>query len=127
MQYAHERVGFRSHCSLHKLILNCRCGGVIGAYFVPKRCCVLYLFGGNGSFASAPYLDVHGEVDFSMRSVNALDSRIPSNNTSRRGRRQCLHDVRAEEIRKLWLNHGIPTFIARKLEASVDPGGWEQL
>ncbi|KIJ45203.1 hypothetical protein M422DRAFT_30047 [Sphaerobolus stellatus SS14] len=97
----------RGECNMHTR----ECGGVIGAYFIPKRCCVLYLFGGNGSFAPAPYLDVHGEIDFSMR----------------RGRRQCLHDVRAEEIRKLWLNHGIPTFIARKLEGGVDPGGWEQL
>lgn len=36
-------------------------------YFLVKRCALLYLYAGNGSFAHAPYLDVHGEIDFSMR------------------------------------------------------------
>ncbi|KAF8584966.1 hypothetical protein K439DRAFT_1633097 [Ramaria rubella] len=97
----------RGECNMHTR----DCGGVIGVYFLVKRCAILYLFAGNGSFAPAPYLDVHGEVDFSMR----------------RGRRQLLHDIRAEEIRKLWLSHGIPTYIARKLDSTVDVGGWEQL
>ncbi|KAF8525093.1 hypothetical protein BU17DRAFT_41819 [Hysterangium stoloniferum] len=97
----------RGECNMHTR----DCAGVVGAYFMPKRCAILYLFGGSGSFAPAPYLDVHGEVDFSMR----------------RGRRQCLHDVRVEEIRKLWLNHGIPTYIARKMDATIDVGGWESL
>lgn len=44
-----------------------RCGGVIGLYFLVKRCCLLYLYAGNGTFALAPYLDIHGEVDTSMR------------------------------------------------------------
>ena len=26
-----------------------------------------------------------------------------------------------------WLNHGIPTLIARKLESTVDSAGWETL
>jgi len=30
-------------------------------------------------------------------------------------------------MRKIWLNHGIPTLVARKLEATVDTGGWETL
>jgi len=30
-----------------------------------------------------------------------------------------------EEIRKIWLTHGIPTFVARKLDAMIDSGGWE--
>jgi len=46
---------------------SCRCGGVIGLYFLVKRCCLLYLYAGNGTFALAPYLDIHGEVDTSMR------------------------------------------------------------
>lgn len=45
------------------------CGGVVGVYFLVKRCSILYLFAGNGSFAPAPYLDIHGEVDFNMRFV----------------------------------------------------------
>ena len=52
------------------LILNStfiRCGGVIGMYFLVKKCSLLYLFAGNGTFGQSPYLDVHGEVDMSMR------------------------------------------------------------
>jgi hypothetical protein len=30
-------------------------------------------------------------------------------------------------VRKNWLNHRIPTIIARKLESTVDSGGWETL
>ena len=44
-----------------------RCGGVVGLYFLVKRCCLLYLHAGHGTFALAPYLDIHGEVDTSMR------------------------------------------------------------
>jgi hypothetical protein len=46
-----------------------RCGGAIGVYFVVKRCSLLYLYAGHGTFTQSPYLDVHGEVDVSMRSV----------------------------------------------------------
>ena len=47
--------------------LGTRCGGVVGLYFLVKRCCLLYLHAGHGTFALAPYLDIHGEVDTSMR------------------------------------------------------------
>jgi E3 ubiquitin-protein ligase UBR1 len=47
--------------------------------------------------------------------------------SSRRGRRQYLHPIRWEEVRKIWLNHGVPTLVARKLESTVDSGGWETL
>jgi E3 ubiquitin-protein ligase UBR1 len=46
---------------------------------------------------------------------------------TRRGRRQYLHFSRWEEVRKTWLAHGIPTIIARRLESSLDSGGWETL
>jgi hypothetical protein len=49
-----------------------RCGGAIGIYFLVKRCSLLYLYASSGTFAQSPYLDAHGEVDHSMRSVNAL-------------------------------------------------------
>jgi E3 ubiquitin-protein ligase UBR1 len=45
----------------------------------------------------------------------------------RRGRRQYLHHARWEEVRRAWLTHGIPTVVARKLEATLDSGGWETL
>jgi hypothetical protein len=48
-----------------------RCGGAIGVYFVVKRCSLLYLYASHGTFTQSPYLDVHGEVDVSMRSVRS--------------------------------------------------------
>jgi len=44
-----------------------RCGGAIGMYFLVKRCMVLYLYSGSGSYTQPPYLDVHGEFDYLMR------------------------------------------------------------
>jgi E3 ubiquitin-protein ligase UBR1 len=95
-----------------------------------KRCALLYLYGGNGTFAASPYLDVHGEVDQSMRyapSVALPHSVADASPLSRRGRRQYLHPARWDEVRKIWLNHGVPTLVARKLESTVDSGGWETL
>ncbi|KAJ7366463.1 hypothetical protein DFH08DRAFT_167979 [Mycena albidolilacea] len=97
----------RGECNVHLR----ECGGAIGVYFLVKRCMLLYVYSNNGTFSPPPYLDAHGEVDISMR----------------RGRRQYLHFARWEEVRKTWLSHGIPTVIARRLEASLDSGGWETL
>ncbi|KAA1468351.1 hypothetical protein DENSPDRAFT_833612 [Dentipellis sp. KUC8613] len=99
--------GDKGECNMHTR----ECGGVIGIYFLVKRCSLLYLHAGSGTFAQSPYLDVHGEVDTSMR----------------RGRRQFLHPARWEEVRKTWLSHGVPTLVARKLEGTLDSGGWETL
>lgn len=41
----------------------------MGLYFIVKRCSLLYLYANNGSFGQSPYLDIHGEVDISMRCV----------------------------------------------------------
>ncbi|EAU93649.2 hypothetical protein CC1G_02879 [Coprinopsis cinerea okayama7 len=97
----------RGECNSHTR----ECGGMIGLYYLIKRGTLLYLNAGNGTFYPSPYLDVHGEADLSMR----------------RGRRQYLHYPRYEEVRKVWLNHGIPTIVARKLESTLDSGGWETL
>ncbi|KAJ7691341.1 hypothetical protein B0H17DRAFT_1169139 [Mycena rosella] len=97
----------RGECNLHMR----ECGGAIGIYFLVKRCMLLYIYSNNGTFSPPPYLDAHGEVDISMR----------------RGRRQYLHFARWEEVRKTWMSHGIPTVIARRLEAALDSGGWETL
>ncbi|KAF8761646.1 putative zinc finger in N-recognin (UBR box) [Rhizoctonia solani] len=88
-----------------------RVWGAVGLYFLVRRCAILYLSAGNGSFGQAPYLDVHGEVDYGMR----------------RGRRQFLNPQRFEELRRVWLTHGIPTFVARKLDGLMDYGGWDGL
>jgi E3 ubiquitin-protein ligase UBR1 len=45
----------------------------------------------------------------------------------RRGRRQFLHPARWEDVRRVWMAHGVPTLVARKLESTVDTGGWETL
>ncbi|CAK5268665.1 unnamed protein product [Mycena citricolor] len=95
----------RGECNLHLR----ECGGAVGVYFLVKRCMMLYLYGNSGTFTPPPYLDAHGEVDISMR----------------RGRRQYIHFARWEDVRKTWLTHGIPTLIARKMEAAMDSGGWE--
>lgn len=103
---------------------------MIGVYFLVKRCSLLFLNAGNGTFALAPYMDANGEVDISMRYVNLVKRRRPVFFLicvlfCRRGRRQFLHSARWEDVRKTWLNHGVPTIVARKLEATIDPGGWE--
>ena len=49
------------------IFLAGRCGGTIGIYYCVKRCSVLYLSSGIGTFTPSPYLDAHGEVDLSMR------------------------------------------------------------
>jgi len=57
--------------------------------------------------------------------LNGLSTWYLTNDHIRRGRLQYLHSARWEDVRKTWLNHGIPTIVARKLEATIDPGGWE--
>ncbi|KAI9321086.1 hypothetical protein BX666DRAFT_1851833 [Dichotomocladium elegans] len=94
-------------CNLH----NLECGGEIGIYLSIKRCVLILLHNGNGWFLNAPYLDAHGEVDQGLR----------------RGRPQYLNLKRYAEIRKLWLQHNIPVYIARQIEANFDVGGWTTL
>ena len=69
MQHTHERVsdpiGLEIYLASNSIVS--RCGGAIGIYFLVERCSLLYLFAGNGAFVQAPYLDVHGEMDMSMR------------------------------------------------------------
>ena len=55
-----------------------------------------------------PYLDAHGETDLGLK----------------RGKPLFLNKKRYDELRKLWLTHGIPSFVARKIEQSFDYGGW---
>jgi E3 ubiquitin-protein ligase UBR1 len=35
----------------------------------------------------------------------------------KRGFPQYLHKPRFDEVRKTWLTHGVPSFVARKMEA----------
>ncbi|KAG8532648.1 uncharacterized protein KY384_002525 [Bacidia gigantensis] len=77
-----------------------------------KKCTVLYLHNQNGSWNLAPYLDKFGEPDPGLR----------------RGRQLTLNQKRYDKLlRDVWLQQGIPTMIARKLEAELNNGGWETL
>ncbi|GAA5876736.1 hypothetical protein JCM16303_006269 [Sporobolomyces ruberrimus] len=87
------------------------CGGSIGIYFLVKRNVILYLHTDKGAFTHPPYLDSHGEVDNGRTRSRSV---FP----------QYLHQGRYDEVRKVWLNQGVPTLVARKLEASTDHGGW---
>lgn len=89
------------------------CGGKIGIFINVRKCMVLFMHGpGNGSFAQAPYLDKHGEPDPTLRRHHQL----------------FLNQRRYDKLmREVWLGHGIPTVISRKLEADINPGGWETL
>ncbi|KAL1925009.1 uncharacterized protein VTP21DRAFT_4663 [Calcarisporiella thermophila] len=101
---SNEREG---ECNIHMKT----CGGEVGLYFLVKKCALLLLHHHNGCFMNPPYLDLHGEVDLGLR----------------RGRPQFLNLRRYDEVRKLWLQHGIPVQVARKIEQSYDLGGWTTL
>ncbi|GJN92345.1 hypothetical protein Rhopal_005375-T1 [Rhodotorula paludigena] len=88
------------------------CGGSVGVFYLIKRNVLLYLHADKGAFSTPPYLDSHGEVDVGGRRSR---SQFP----------QFLHRGRYDEVRRMWLTHGIPTYVARKLEAVTDHGGWQ--
>ncbi|KAK9467241.1 hypothetical protein V1512DRAFT_152636 [Lipomyces arxii] len=86
------------------------CAGHVGIYLLITKCTILFLKDKQGSFVVAPYLDVHGEVDFSLK----------------RGRPLYLSQKRYDSlIRNHWLENSIGSQIARRIEAVVDNGGWE--
>ena len=88
------------------------CGGNIGVFISIRKCTVLYLHDGSGSWAHAPYLDKYGEVDPGLR----------------RSRQLILNQKRYDALlRNVWLQHNIPTTISRRLEADINNGGWETL
>ncbi|KAM7223185.1 hypothetical protein V8F06_001398 [Rhypophila decipiens] len=89
-----------------------RCQKNIGMFINIKKCCVFYVHRMSGSFSNAPYIDRYGEVDLGLR----------------HGRQLFLHQKRYDAmLRTLWLNHGVPSYIARKLEADINNGGWETI
>jgi len=88
-----------------------RCTGPVGIYLLIKKCVILLLHVRNGCFHPAPFLDEHGEADLGLR----------------RGRPQFLNPLRYDDLRRLWLTHGIPIHVARKIEQSYDFGGWRTL
>ncbi|RMJ26689.1 Ubiquitin-protein ligase [Aspergillus sp. HF37] len=95
-------------CNQHVL----KCGKNIGLFINIRKCMVLYLHNHHGSWHQAPYLDRHGEVDPGLR----------------RNRQLILNQKRYDRLlRDVWLSHGIPAAISRKLEADINNGGWETI
>lgn len=70
-------------------------------FFKVKSNIIVLLSQGKGSFVYSPYLDSHGEIDIGLK----------------KGKIQYLHQVRFDELRKQWLQHGLANMIARKIEA----------
>ncbi|KAF9109352.1 hypothetical protein BGX27_007699 [Mortierella sp. AM989] len=97
----------RGECNTHALT----CTGPVGIYLLIKKCVILLLHVRNGCFHPAPFLDEHGEADLGLR----------------RGRPQFLNPLRYDDLRRMWLTHGIPIHVARKIEQSYDIGGWRTL
>ncbi|KAJ3356308.1 hypothetical protein HDU83_001515 [Entophlyctis luteolus] len=87
-----------------------RCSGDIGLFFMVKRFKILLLHNEKGCYMDPPYLDVHGEVDVNRR----------------KGSRQFLHLKRYSDINKMWLTHGLPSYVARIVESVHSYGGWGQ-
>ncbi|KAJ1566168.1 hypothetical protein HK096_002677 [Nowakowskiella sp. JEL0078] len=88
------------------------CSGNIGIFFDYQRCVLLYLHNNTkGTFATAPYLDSHGETDTEFRRRHPM----------------FLNQRRYEEVRKQWLTHMVPSIVARKVEASMNVGGWRTM
>lgn len=102
--YSQADDGKRGECNMH----TDECGGDVGLFFKIRTNVILALCKGNGTFIMSPYLDSHGEVDIGLR----------------KGRSQHLDRMRYDDLRKQWLAHEIPTTVARKIEATHDPGGW---
>lgn len=93
-------------------LTHIRCGRNIGLFINIRKCTVLYLHNRNGSWHFAPYLDQHGEVDPGLR----------------RNRQLVLNQKRYDRLlRDVWLSHGIPATVSRKLEADINNGGWETI
>ncbi|KAL8950451.1 MAG: hypothetical protein Q9222_003519 [Ikaeria aurantiellina] len=107
----------QANCCLKDKVGGCNqhirsCGRNIGLFINIRKCNVLFLHDRNGSWHNAPYLDQYGEVDPSLKHSRQL----------------FLNQRRYDMLlRNMWLAHGIPTTISRKLESEVNNGGWETL
>ncbi|KAI1101117.1 hypothetical protein F4804DRAFT_23419 [Jackrogersella minutella] len=89
-----------------------KCQGNTGLFINIRKCAIFYLHRTSGSFSNAPYIDKYGEVDIGLR----------------HGRQLFLNQKRYDSmLRSMWLSHGIPSFISRKLEADINNGGWETI
>ncbi|KAI8850290.1 hypothetical protein BC829DRAFT_488840 [Chytridium lagenaria] len=96
-----DRLG---ECNLHMKT----CGGDVGIFFLVKTFRILFLNHEKGTYMEPPYLDSYGEVDLNLR----------------KGRLQYLHVKRYDEVRRIWLSHGIPGHVARGIDSIGSLGLW---
>ncbi|PSS03626.1 E3 ubiquitin-protein ligase ubr1 [Coniella lustricola] len=89
-----------------------KCQGNIGVFISIRRCATFYLHRLSGSFSNAPYIDKYGETDMGLRHYRQLFLSQKRYDTM---------------LRAMWLSHGVPSFISRRLEADINTGGWETL
>lgn len=94
----------RGECNQHME----QCGGRLGMHFRVGSNIVVLLYQNNGAFSSSPYLNSHGEVDRYLL----------------KARPQRLHLQRYDELRKQWLTHGLANVVTRRIESTIDHGGW---
>ncbi|CAK7220292.1 E3 ubiquitin-protein ligase ubr1 [Sporothrix bragantina] len=89
-----------------------RCQKNMGLFLNIRKCCIYYLHRMSGSYGHAPYIDKYGEVDLGFRHGRPLELN------------QRRYDAM---LRAVWLSHGVPSFISRKLEMDINNGGWETI
>ncbi|KUI56589.1 E3 ubiquitin-protein ligase ubr11 [Cytospora mali] len=89
-----------------------KCQGNVGLFINIRKCATFYLHRLSGSWSNAPYMDKYGEADMGLRHSRQL----------------FLSQKRYDSmLRALWLGHGVPSFISRKLESDINNGGWETI
>lgn len=96
-------------CSVH---FATECNNSVGIFLLPKERAIVLLHRNGGSFYEAPYLDQHGELS----------------GENKKGKTAHLLIERYDDFtRNMWLMHKIPNYIVRKLDSTIDAGGWETL
>lgn len=96
-------------CSAH---FASECNNSVGIFLLPKERSLVLLHRNGGSFYDAPYLDQHGELS----------------GENKKGKTAHLLVERYDDfIRNMWLMHNIPNYVVRKLDSTIDAGGWETL
>lgn len=96
-------------CSAH---FATECNNSVGIFLLPKERTIVLLHRNGGSFYDAPYLDQHGELT----------------GDNKKGKTAYLLVQRYDDfIRNMWLMHNIPNYVVRKLDSTIDAGGWETL
>ncbi|CZT47197.1 related to ubiquitin--protein ligase [Rhynchosporium secalis] len=89
-----------------------QCQKNIGLFINIRKCTVFYVYLTSGSWMVAPYIDKYGEVDPGLRHSRQL----------------FLNQKRYDALlRTVWLGHGVPSVISRKLEMDINNGGWETI